>query len=217
MNKKLYFLLVFFLPIILFSQETENIITKSFYGYVKTDVFWDSRQTVSAREGHLILFPSPVFLDPDGNDINNVPNFNILAVQSRIGVKITGAKALNADVSAVIEGDYFGQANDNINLLRLRHAFVLFKWTSTELLFGQYWIPMFVPECFPYIESFGAGLPFQPFGRSPQIRFTQKFGNFKFLAIANSQRDFSNIGLLGASSSYLRNSGMPEFASQLHF
>ena len=29
----------------------------SFSGYVKTDLFFDSRQTVGLREGHFLLFP----------------------------------------------------------------------------------------------------------------------------------------------------------------
>ncbi len=39
-------------------------------GLVKTDFFFDSRQTVSAREGHFLLFPAAHNYDLDGSDIN---------------------------------------------------------------------------------------------------------------------------------------------------
>lgn len=217
MRKSLFLLVVVLLPFISMAQDEEQKINTKFYGFVKNDMFWDSRQTVSAREGHYLLFPSNVLEDADGNDINDVSSFNFLAIQSRVGVKITGANAFKAKVTGVVEGDFFAQANDNINLLRLRHAYFKLNWTSTELLIGQYWIPMFVTGCFPGTVSFNTGVPFQPFGRNPQVRLTQKFGGFKFIAIANSQRDYSSRGPAGVTGTYLRNSSIPELSGQLHF
>ena len=217
MKKNIILLAIIFLPFMSISQDDKGVVSTKLYGFVKNDMFWDSRQTVSAREGHFLLFPATILKDADGNDINAVPNFNFLAVQTRVGIKITGAEALNAKVTGVVEGDFFAQANDNINLLRLRHAYFKLNWTSTELMIGQYWIPMFVTACFPGTISFNTGVPFQPFGRNPQIRLTQNFGSFKFIAIANSQRDYSSRGPAGTTGSYLRNSSIPEFSGQLHF
>lgn len=200
----------------LFAQESENKIKVKLGGFVKNDMFWDSRQTVSAREGHFLLFPAAESLDLDGNDVNGNTSFNFLSIQSRVGISVSGAKALNADISAKIEGDFFGQANDNINLFRLRHAFIKMKWESTELLVGQYWIPMFVTDCFPGTVSFNTGVPFQPFGRNPQIRLTQNIGKSKFIVVANSQRDYSSRGPAGVTGNYLRNSGIPELSLQFH-
>jgi len=192
-------------------------------GFVKNDMFWDSRQTLSAREGHFLLFPAPISLDPDGNDINAGANFNFLSIQSRLGVTVSGASVLNADISAKIEGDFFGQLNPNINLFRLRHAFIHMKWATTELLVGQYWIPMFVTDCFPGTVSFNTGVPFQPFGRSPQIRLTQTLGVAKLILIANSQRDYASRGpnplaptSTLTSNVFLRNSAIPELSMQAH-
>jgi hypothetical protein len=140
-----------------------------------------------------------------------------LSLQSRIGVDLTGPAVLNAKTSAKIEGDFFAQANDNINLLRLRHAFVKLNWTNTELLMGQYWIPMFVTGCFPGTVSFNTGTPIQPFGRNPQIRLTHKFGAVKLIGILSSQRDYANRGPAGATGTYLRNSGIPAADFQIHF
>ena len=220
MKKSLIILIVTLIPILGFSQDgdkKEKKINLKLSGFVKSDFFWDSRQTVSAREGHFLLFPAAVSKDLDGNDINAKSNLNFLSIQSRLSLGISGPDVLNAKLSAKIEGDFFAQANDNINLLRLRHAYVKMNWENTEILFGQYWIPMFVTGCFPGTVSFNTGVPFQPFGRNPQIRFTQKFGPMKFLAIASMQRDYTSRGPAGVTGNYLRNSSMPELSGQLHF
>ena len=224
MKKSVLILLVILIPTIAFSQKKEKEEIKlSVNGFVKSDFFWDTRQTVSARDGHFLLFPAPIKLDAGGVDINEGLNFNFLSIQSRVGLTIVGGSIFNAKVSGKIEGDFFGQLNPNINLFRLRHAFIKLNWTSTELLVGQYWIPMFVTDCFPGTISFNTGVPFQPFGRSPQIRLTHKMGKVKLIAIANSQRDFATRGpnpaspvLSLPSSQYLRNSAIPELSAQVH-
>lgn len=219
MKRTVVLLFAILIPFFAFSQESdkkEKKINLKWSGFVKNDFFWDSRQTVTAREGHFLLFPASVSEDPDGNDINAKSNMNFLAIQSRLSLGITGPDVLNAKLSAKIEGDFFGQANDNINLFRLRHAYIKMNWENTELMFGQYWIPMFVTGCFPGTVSFNTGAPFQPFGRNPQIRLTQKLGSIKLLAIASTQRDYTSRGPAGITGSYLRNSSMPELNVQIH-
>jgi hypothetical protein len=186
-------------------------------GFVKNDFFWDSRQTVAAREGHFLLWPSPVDLDINGNDLNGKSNFNFLALQSRVSLGITGPDAFGAKTSGLIEGDFFAQGNDNINLLRLRHAIVKLNWEHLEIMAGQFWNPLFVTSCFPGTVSFNTGTPLQSFARNPQLRFTYKTGGLNIVAAALAQRDFSNVGPAGASSSYLRNSAVPDIHLQIHF
>ncbi len=211
--KKNTLLFAMLISTVIIAQDISEVKVK-LDGFVKNDMFWDSRQTISAREGHFLLFPAPVKPDPDGNDINSGYHFNFLSIQSRVAVSASGAKFLNANVSARIEGDFFGQSNPNINLFRLRHAFIKMKWIKNELVIGQYWFPMFITECFPGTISFNTGVPFQPFGRAPQIRFTQHLGTAKIVVIANSQRDHASRGPLGPSGSYLSNTAIPEFSLQ---
>ena len=218
MKKTIFVVLILVLPIISFSQEEKkDEIKVNLSGFVKSDFFWDSRQTVSAREGHFLLWPSVISEDLDGNDINSKTSFNFLSVQTRVSLGMSGTEAFGAKVSGKIEGDFFAQANDNINLLRLRHAYMKMNWENTELLFGQYWIPMFITACFPGTVSFNTGVPIQPFGRNPQIRLTHKLGDIKLIAVAASQRDYTSRGAAGVSSIYLRNSAMPELSAQVHF
>jgi hypothetical protein len=124
----------------------------SLSGYVKTDMFYDTRQVVSIREGHFLIYPEGPKPDINGNDINSKDHFNILSIQSRFTGRITGPDLLKAKTSALLEADFFGNENLNfsdVNGLRLRHAYVKLNWSTTELLVGQYWHPLFVPECFP--------------------------------------------------------------------
>lgn len=202
------------------AQVTETTINEpifKFSGFVKNDLFLDSRQTISAREGHFLLWPTPIVNDVDGNDINAVPNFNYLSLQSRLCFSWKGTEALGAKISAKIEGDFFAQSNDNINLFRLRHAYAKMKWENTELLIGQYWIPMFTTECFPGTVSFNTGTPFNPFGRNPQLKLSHSIGNLKLTGVAHTQRDYSSRGPEGTNGSYLSNSLLPELTGIINY
>jgi hypothetical protein len=214
--KKLF--AVFFLfSSILFAQTDNQSFGISFSGFVKTDLMYDSRQVVSIREGHFLLYPQNESPDINGDDINDKSSFNILSIQTRLNGKITGPDAFGARTSAIIEGEFFGTSDANINLFRLRHAFIKFDWGNTSLLAGQTWHPMFIAEMFPGVVSFNTGVPFQPFSRAPQVRFTYTINKLKFIAAAASQRDFASNGPDGFSSSYLRNSVVPNLHFQLQY
>jgi hypothetical protein len=189
----------------------------SFSGFVKTDMFYDSREVISLREGHFTLYPAEEKKDITGAVLNDRSSFNILSIQTRLTGKITAPDVFGAKTSGVIEGAFFGNVEGDINGFRLRHAFVKLEWESSSLLAGQYWHPMFIVESFPDVVSFNTGAPFQPFSRNPQVRFTQKLGSVSLIATAYTQRDFQSSGPLGSSSIYLRNSSLPGFDVQAQF
>lgn len=204
----------------------------TFSGFVKTDFFYDSRQTVNLREGHFLLYPENIVIADDGTDINDNPSFNILSIQSRLKGAITGPDAFGARTSGTIEADFFGNAGaglDDVNGFRLRHAFVKLSWPKTELLAGQYWHPMLVAESFPGVISFNTGAPFQPFSRNPQLRLTYRTGPIKWIGVMFSQRDFANIGpeysLVNGkyvasaitNAKFIRNATMPNLHFQIQY
>jgi len=209
------FVVMFLLVVVLFSpafsqdEATEQAVT--FKGFVKFDAMFDSRQTVAAREGHFLLYPTAVSEDANGDDVNAVPNFNQLAVQTRLTVGLKGPDAFGAKTSGVVEGAFFGHSDGDINGFRLRHAYAQLTWEESNLIFGQYWHPMFVTGCFPGVVSFNTGVPFQPFSRNPQMRFTKSFGDATVIAALLSQRDFASPG----GSASLRNALIPNVHVQL--
>jgi hypothetical protein len=219
--KKLFLLLIIILVSTLtYAQQEKQTFGISFSGFVKTDMFYDSRQITGIREGHFLLYPSNETLDINKNDINSKANLNMLSIQSRLTGKITGPDAFGAKTSGTIEGEFFGTSDADVNGFRLRHAFVKFDWANTSLLVGQTWHPMFIAEMYAGVVSFNTGAPFQAFARNPQIRLTHSIGNLKIIAVAASQRDFQSFGPDAAgksalSSSYLRNSILPNLHLQL--
>ncbi len=194
------------------SQEADPVWGIKFSGFVKTDFFYDTRQSSASnglREGHFYLYPDNVLYDEAGKDINANPSFHILGIQTRIKGDISGPDAFGAKTSGVIEAEFFGTGESDINGFRLRHALVKLDWTKTSLTLGQSWHPMFIPESFPGTVSFNTGAPFTPFSRNPQAKLTLNPGFASFSLTAYSQRDFTSPGPDGNSSKYLRNSAIP--------
>lgn len=215
--KKVLLTITLLLPFMVMAQQEEKKFGITLNGYVKTDIYWDSRQTVSIRDEQFYLYPANELLDKDGNDINAVPNFNFVSIQTRLRGDITGPDALGAKTSGAIEGEFFGHSDADINGFRLRHAYVKLNWTKTELLVGQFWHPMFNTSCFPDVVNFNTGVPFLPFTRNPQIRVTQNFGKFKAYFTALSQVDFKSNGPDGPNTKYIRNTAIPALNLNLEY
>jgi len=190
----------------------------NFSGFVKTDIFRDTRQSSTSnglREGHFYLYPDNALFDIAGNDINANPSFHILNIQTRLKGDITGPDAFGAKTSGGIEAEFFGTNESDINGFRLRHAWVKLDWSNTALLIGQNWHPMFPVESYPLTLSFNTGAPFTPFSRNPQVRITRKISDIGLSLTAYGQRDFTSSGPDGGSNKYLRNSGLPGFDLQV--
>jgi len=197
MKKILFLITVIVLPVLMMAQETEKPkFGIKFSGFVRNDVIYNTRQVVAARgENDFVLAPDAVLLDADGNDINSVPNYNIISFTTRLRGKITGPDAFGAKTSGLIETDFLGSTGASKFDLRLRHAIVKLDWKKGHLLMGQYWHPMFVTDCFPKTVSFGAGITFNPFARNPQIRYTYNLTEkFSVAAAILSQGQYRSKG-----------------------
>lgn len=189
-----------------------------FSGFIKYELFADTRQTVNAREGLVPLYPANILHDGNGNDVNASNSFNMLSIHSRVGFSISGPMLLGAESAGLMEADFYGNENENfsdLNGLRLFNAYMTLNWGTTELLTGQFWHPMSIPGFFPSTVSFNTGAPFHPMARNPQIRLVQLIGRFKFIGCLFSQRDFTGTGPDGPGSQYLRNSGIPNIHFQV--
>jgi hypothetical protein len=188
-----------------------------FSGFVDCDLFLDSRQIVNAREGQWYFYPENRKPDAEGRDINAHGSYNILSIQTRVTGTIHGPDIGKIRTSGLIEGEFYGNINPNINTFRLRHALIGLEWKKTALLAGQYWHPMYVPGASPEVVSLNAGAPFIIFTRNPQLRITTQTGHHKFIAAALVQLDAPSTGPNGPSPKYQRNSLLPEGCIQWQY
>ncbi|MBL0145784.1 MAG: hypothetical protein IPP48_08485 [Chitinophagaceae bacterium] len=127
---------------------------------------------------------------------------------------------MGAKTSAVIEGDFFGQADVNIGLLRLRHGYVKLDWAKSALTLGQTWYPLFIPECFPGVVNFNTGIPIAPFGWAAQIKYTAKFNTKTSLSFtAYKPREFSvaSVNTTEPANSPSMNASIPELNAHLQY
>ncbi|MBO4281944.1 MAG: hypothetical protein J5873_01960 [Bacteroidales bacterium] len=185
-----------------------------FSGFVDPQLFMDSRQVVGGRESQMLLYPAPRKLDSKGNDENAVPNLNMLAITTRLGMEINAPEKVGRyAVSGYVEGDFTGSTEAGINMLRLRHAYVQFcrgEFREERLLLGQYWHPLVVPEIMPGTRPLNMGLPFHPYSRYVQARYERGGRHIRWATTAAFQLDNSSLGPEGRSTEYLRQTGLPE-------
>jgi hypothetical protein len=223
MKTKFTLLIVFLTASLITAAQDKKEDDKKFNlkisGFVRGEAMFDTRQTINSREQGLVFYPANQLLDKNGNDVNAHPATNQLAMLSRLSFLATGPDAFGAKASAVLEGDFTGPSNLDNNGFRLRHAYVKLKWEKSELLMGQYWHPLDIPEMLPGVVSFNTGAPFRSFSRQAQIRFSHKFGAFNAIAVVASQRDNTSFPIKSTdvASEYLRNSIVPNLHLQLHY
>ena len=200
-------------PIVV-SPPTENKdkVDVQFYGFIRNDIFMDTRQMIGAGETLVTLYPKDRYLDVNGADINDASKFHMLSIVSRAGVNLKGPELLGAKTSGILEGEFFGATEGGINEFRLRHAYVMLDWKKTQLGIGQYWHPFVVLEALPNVVNYGTGAPVYALNRNPQVRLTHKFTDkLKVIAALHSQRDFT------PNTEPFRNSGMPAAHLQLQY
>jgi hypothetical protein len=187
-------------------------------GFIKSDFIFDSRQNLTVRENMFLLYPLPVLADQEGMDVNEVRNIQFIPFQTRLSAFFSGTELLNARATGLIEGEFFGTSDADINGFRLRHATINLHWKSgVSILMGQFWHPLFITGCYPTTASFNTGAPFNPFSRNPQLEISYTTGSFRYSVAALSQLDFRSSGPEGPSAKYLRNSGFPEMAAKVYW
>jgi hypothetical protein len=198
---------------------TEKEWDVSWYGFIRTDYIWDTRKSAQVREYNLNLYPLDEVLDINGADLNDTGASNFLSVVSRFGAKVKGPNVWGAKISGTLEGDFFGNTESTIGLLRLRHAHVNLDWSKTSLLMGQTWYPTFIPEVFPGVANFSTGILFNPFGWASQVRLKQNFTKeFSGAITAYKEREFTTQTATGGTqNSASINSSVPTIHGQLQF
>lgn len=179
-----------------------------FYGFVRGDLFYNTRANQAPVDGNFYLYPLDNDFDSKGKDINASPNGSFYTFTTRFGVDMQGPKIGQAKSSAKVEVD-FGGFSPSTTMLRIRQAYVALEWEQAKLLIGQAWHPLF-GNVVPDVLNLSTGAPFQPFNREPQIALTWHTGDFDLTASALWQLQYMSSGPEGASENYLKNSCIPE-------
>ncbi len=173
-------------------------VTLKPYGFVRDYLYYDSRQTFNTNSGLFVQIPKDELYDPTDSsyDLNGESESNFLAITTRLGLNMSGVRALNADVTAKIEADFCGFTGNNF-MIRLRQAYYKMQWRNKKhsLLMGQAWHPM--TGDLPEVLALASGSPFQPFSRSPQLRYDFKLANVNFTYAALWQFQYKTTGPTG--------------------
>lgn len=180
-------------------------------GFVKADNFWDTRQVIEERERHTLFVPKPRRPDScTGADINKHGQFAMQAIETSAVLAITGPKVCGADVKTYVSAEFYGPTDPTIETAFLIHAYAKFDWPDTQLIFGQFWHPMFIELCEPRTIAYSNGAPIEVQTRNPQIRYTKKFGTCEFQVTASSQTNYTSPGPVGLNSKYIRDGILPD-------
>ncbi len=188
-------------------------IKVKFGGFVRAEYYVDSRTVKGAVDDLFGFFPENKVYDPDGNDLNAVARQNLSTQATRFSALATGPTFLNAQSSAYFEYDFTG--GNTVNL-RLRHAWAKLNWEKAELLVGKTWNPL-ADISFPAVGGLHTGIPFRPFGRGDQVRFTYKpIQNIHILLGGVFQSEHKNE-LEASAAGNVRANPIPDLHLQLHY
>lgn len=179
-----------------------------FYGQIRTDLFYNSRANEETVDGLFYMYPKDKVRDDDGNDLNGTANGSFYILYSRLGMDVAGPRLGTAKTSAKVEVDFRGSGT-SYSTVRIRHAYLNLDWGTSALLVGQTWHPLF-GDVSPQILNLATGAPFQPFNRSPQIRYRYTDRNLQLTGALLWQSQYLSQGPAGKSKEYIKNSCIPE-------
>lgn len=186
-----------------------------FYGFVRADLFYDTRNNECTVSDNFYLFPKNTVFDADGKDLNAKPSGSFYTFCTRLGLDVTGPKIWGAATSAKIETDFGGFSSNN-TMLRIRQAYINFDWSHSSFLIGQTWHPLF-GDVSPTVLNLSTGAPFQPFNRSPQLRYQYKTNHLTVTASAIYQLIYLSNGPKGKNAEYLKNGLIPELFAGIDY
>ena len=189
----------------------DKAVKAEVYGFVRNYFTYDSRSCVQSNEGLFNMLPNDVNYGANGDDLNAIPSVRFLSMTTRFGINVSGPEIWGAKSSAKIESDFCGASSGTAFNLRIRQAYTKLAWDNSDLLVGQAWHPM-SGDLMPEVFSLATGAPFNPFNRSPQMRYNYApVKGLSFTVAALYQYQYGSVGLDGKTSNvYSRNAIVPE-------
>lgn len=189
----------------------DKVVKAEIYGFIRNYFTYDSRSCVQSNEGLFNMLPNDIKPGVNGEDLNAIPSVRFLSMTTRFGLNVTGPEIWGAKSTAKIESDFCGASSGTAFNLRIRQAYAKLAWEKSDLLVGQAWHPM-SGDLMPEVFSLATGAPFNPFNRSPQVRYNYAPAKgLSFTAAALYQYQYTSVGLDGkTSNTYQRNAMVPE-------
>lgn len=189
----------------------DKAVKAEIYGFIRNYFTYDSRSCVQSNEGLFNMLPNDTKYGANNEDLNAIPSVRFLSMTTRFGLNVTGPEIWGAKSTAKIESDFCGASSGTAFNLRIRQAYAKLAWEKSDLLVGQAWHPM-SGDLMPEVFSLATGAPFNPFNRSPQVRYNYTpVKGLSFTAAALYQYQYTSVGLDGkTSNTYQRNAMVPE-------
>ena len=189
----------------------DKAVKAEVYGFIRNYFTYDSRSCVQSNEGLFNMLPNDHKLGANGEDLNAIPSVRFLSMTTRLGLNVAGPEIWGAKSTAKIESDFCGASSGTAFNLRIRQAYAKLAWEKSDVLVGQAWHPM-SGDLMPEVFSLATGAPFNPFNRSPQVRYNYApLKGLSFTAAALYQYQYGSVGLDGkTANTYSRNALVPE-------
>ncbi len=188
-----------------------SLVQLQWFGYVKGEAIYDSRQVFGYRDAQLLYFPLQKLPDVNGQDINARGTFDEFAIQTRLNLAGFGPRIGCAASAFMIEIDFLGRINRTIDSTDLRQAFLTIGSPGITFLAGQAWHPFCLPLEFPDTISFNSGIPMNPFLLCPQFRMIFDNEHAELMLSAVGFLGDRPFGPTGAGAKTIRDSLMPNF------
>ncbi len=190
----------------------DKAVKAEIYGFIRNYFTYDSRSCVQSNEGLFNMLPNDIKPGVNGEDLNAIPSVRFLSMTTRFGLNVTGPEIWGAKSTAKIESDFCGASSGTAFNLRIRQAYAKLAWEKSDILVGQAWHPM-SGDLMPEVFSLATGAPFNPFNRSPQVRYNYApIKGLSFTAAVLYQYQYGSVGLDGkTANTYSRNALVPEF------
>ena len=203
------------LPVSVNAQKNVSI---DWYGFVAAQSFMNTRQSASAAEGFLYLYPLDKAKDQEigTDDINDYSEASWFGTMARLGFTLKGPQIFGAASRAKAEIEFSGHSGSGSVLYR--HAFIALDWDKSTLTLGQTWHPM--NDLFPSTVGIALGSPFNALNRSPQLRYEYFMGSEKKVKLTGAaifQAANASIGAEGKKYDYIRLSKVPMFYAGADF
>ena len=90
------------------------------YGYVKWEIYFDTRQPLGTREENSLFFPARCLSDIYRQDINAHGKWHMTAFETRVGLELIGPEWEDVKTDGLVEGDFRGIVDATISDFRLR-------------------------------------------------------------------------------------------------